>query len=266
MAVEDVASAGPLVERAELLLGAHHRDRPLLLANAWDASSARAVEEAGFDAVATSSRAVAGVLGEADKDVTDPDVVFGWVARIVRGVSVPVTADLEAGYRLDPAELVDRLLTAGAVGCNLEDTDHHGDGVLVDAERQAGYLAEVRAASDASGVHIVLNARVDTFVRHVGDEQQQLAEAVRRAGLYLQAGADCVYPIAMTSAATAASVVSAVPGPVNAIARRGGPSIAELAAAGVRRISLGSGLFQLLDERLRQVVRALAAGTGLDQV
>jgi 2-methylisocitrate lyase-like PEP mutase family enzyme len=255
-----------LASAADALLAAHRRSEPLVLANVWDVASARIVEEAGFSFLATSSRAIAGVLGERDDDSSDPDVIFDLVARIARGVRCPVTADLEAGYRLDSADLVGRLLDAGAVGCNLEDTDHHGGGVLIEVDRQAAFLSDVRAAADAAGVHIVINARVDTFIRRVGDEQEQLAEAIRRGGLYLAAGADCVYPIAVVDRDKIARLIEALPGPVNVLARRGGPRIEELAALGVRRISLASGLHQLASEYLRSAARRLAIGASLDDV
>lgn len=263
------SSAGVLATKAQHLLAAHHAEEPLLLANVWDVASARAVEDAGFGAIATSSHAVADVLGERDDDSLSPDLVFDWVARIAGAVSVPVTADLEAGYRLDPAELVDRLLAAGAVGCNLQDTDHHGAGILVDPGRQADYLAGVRAAADAAGVHVVVNARIDTFIRGVGEGQTQVDDAVGRARRYLDAGADCVYPFMLTSDINRdqlASMIQSVPGPLNAMARRGGFGIGVLASIGVRRISLASGLFRLVDERLRQVATALAGGSELDDL
>jgi 2-methylisocitrate lyase-like PEP mutase family enzyme len=255
-----------LAARANALLAAHHRTSPLVLPNAWDVVSAKAVEAGGFAAVATSSSAVAAALGEKDDDTTDPDLVFDVIARIARAVIAPVSADIQAGYRLPPEEIVDRLLAAGAVGCNLEDTDHHGPGVLVDAGRQADILARVRRAADARGVHLVLNARVDTFIRKVGDADAQLADGTRRALLYLAAGADCVYPIALADPAAISAFVDAVPGPVNIIARRTGPTIPELAALGVRRISLGGGLHQLATAQLQDVVRRLAAGAALGEV
>ena len=180
MAATSAAPSADLASRAEALLAAHHLDRPLLLPNAWDVASARAVEAAGFF-VASSSNAIAAVLGERDDDSSRPDVIFDWLARMARAVSVPLTADVQAGYGLPAKQLVERLLATGAVGCNLEDTDHHGGGgPIVSSERQAEYLAAVRAAADAHGVHLVINARVDTFVRKVGDEAAQLAEAIRR--------------------------------------------------------------------------------------
>jgi len=248
-----------LAARADALLAAHRADAPLLLPNVWDVASAKVVEAAGFPVVATSSRAIAEVLGVADDDSSDPDLVFEHLGRLAASVDRPVTADLEAGYRLAPDELVERMLAAGIVGCNLEDTDHHGDEVLVDAARQAEYLAAVRAAAGAHGVHVVINARIDCFIRHLGDPPAQLAEALRRAERYLAAGADCVYPIALADRAAIASFVSSVPGPVNVTARPGGLSLGELAELGVRRVSLGSGLFNLAREHLRAVLARLGS-------
>jgi 2-methylisocitrate lyase-like PEP mutase family enzyme len=266
--VNDVRLPGQsaLASAAEALLAAHRDPEPLLLANVWDVASARMVEEAGFAFIATSSHAIADVLGERDDDSSDPDLIFDFIARITRAVDRPVSADVQAGYRLDPTDLVGRLLRAGIVGCNLEDTDHHGSGVLVDAERQAAFLAQVRAAAETAGVHLVVNARVDTFVRRVGDEQEQLDEAIRRGRLYLAAGADCVYPIGLADRAAIGRLTEALPGPVNILARRGGPRFDELAMLGVRRISLGAGLHQLAGDHLRTVVRSLTAGASLDEV
>lgn len=259
-------AAERLAGAARLLLAAHDRTTPLLLANVWDVASARIVEAAGFECIATSSHAIADVLGEKDTDSSDPELIFGWITRISRAVTVPVTADLEAGYGLDPAQLVARMLAAGVVGCNLEDTDHHGGGGLVDIDRQASFLAEVRRAAEAAGVHVVVNARTDTYVRGDATPEQRLEDATRRGRLYLEAGADCVYPIGLSDPDQIARLVAAVGGPVNILARRGGPAIDDLAALGVRRISLASGLHGLASARVRQAAEALAAGKPLDQL
>jgi 2-methylisocitrate lyase-like PEP mutase family enzyme len=261
------AGPGPavadLAARAAALLAAHSGDAPLVLPNAWDVASARAVEAAGHF-VATSSNAIAAVIGERDDDSSRPDVIFDWLGRMAGAVSVPLSADVQAGYGLPPDELVDRLLAAGAVGCNLEDTDHHGGGgPLVDADRQAHYLAGVRSAADARGVHVVINARVDTFVRKVGDEAAQLAEALRRGRLYVEAGADCVYPIMAADPAAIRRLATELPGPINVNARRGGLSIAELTGLGVRRISLASGLHQLAMAHVASDLGRLLRGEAL---
>jgi 2-methylisocitrate lyase-like PEP mutase family enzyme len=261
-----VRAPQPLVDRARILLAAHHDAAPLVLPNAWDLPSARAVAAAGFRAVATSSRAIADALGEPDNDSSDPDLLFDLVGRMSRAVDVPLTADLQAGVRLEPDELVDRILGAGVAGCNLEDTDHHGPGTLIEVETQAAFLSAVRGAAEARGIHLVINARVDTFVRRVGDEAEQLAEAIRRGRRYLQAGADCVYPIAAADPAAIRDLVAAIPGPVNIVARAGGLTIPQLAELGVQRISMGAGIHQLVMRDLASRLERLAAGDPLAEI
>src|SRR5215469_3850041 len=125
-----------LADAAERLRALHNRAEPIVLPNAWDAATARAVVQAGFPAVATTSSGVSEALGYDDGEHTPPDEMFSAIRRITRVVEdTPVTADIEAGYGLSPSELARRLLEAGAVGCNLEDTDHSTRG-LRDASAQ----------------------------------------------------------------------------------------------------------------------------------
>ncbi|GIJ23293.1 isocitrate lyase/PEP mutase family protein [Micromonospora lutea] len=245
--------------RAVTLRALHRPGDPLVLPNVWDAGSARAVVDADFPAVATGSAAVAESLGYADGERTPPEEMFAAVRRIARAVAVPVTADLERGYGLRPAELISRLLDAGAVGLNLEDSDPR-TGVVVDIEEQADLLAEVRAAADDAGVAVVVNARVDVFLRPGGEPADQLAEAVRRAQRYLAAGADSVYPILLADPAQLRRFVRAVAAPVNVLARPGTPTLAELAALGVARVSYGSGLYAATRAHTTRLLAAVAAG------
>lgn len=248
-----------LTARAGLLAALHRGERPLLLANAWDAASARVLERAGFPAVATSSSAVAGSLGYPDGEAAPADEMLAAVARIARAVSVPVTADLEAGYGLPAAELVERLLEAGAVGCNLEDSDNRSGG-LVDAERQAERLAEVRAAAKSSGVGLVINARVDVHLHQIGTPQQRLTEALRRARRYLEAGADCVFPIMVSDEESIAELVRGAGGPVNVLYHPGTPSLERLAELGVARVSFGGGLHRATEALLERLAARVLEG------
>jgi 2-methylisocitrate lyase-like PEP mutase family enzyme len=234
-----------LTERAEALRRLHTGPRPLVLPNAWDVASARAVVRAGFPVVATSSGAVAATLGYEDNDSMPVDEAFGVIARIARSVPVPVTADVEAGYRLSPEHLVARLAYAGAVGCNLEDSDHHGGGGLVDAGAHAERLRAVRRAASDAGVELVLNARIDVL-RLEGDPRELFEEAVRRAQLYFEAGADCVFPIRLADDERIGEFVRRVEGPVNVVAA-GAPPLARLAELGVRRISFAGTLMNQLN-------------------
>jgi 2-methylisocitrate lyase-like PEP mutase family enzyme len=232
----------------------------LVLPNAWDAASARAFEAAGFPALATTSGGVAEALGHRDGEHAPVDEVLAAVGRICRAVSVPVTADLEGGYGLDPVHLVHGLLGAGAVGLNLEDTDHRSSAPLVDAEVQAGRLAAVKAAGKARGVDVVLNARVDVHVRRVGPEDGRLAEAVRRGRRYREAGADCVYPIAVDDEDAIRVLVEDTGAPINVMLRPGAPPVSRLAELGVARASFGSGLMRTALEAATS--RATAARDG----
>ncbi|OLZ57617.1 isocitrate lyase/PEP mutase family protein [Amycolatopsis keratiniphila] len=234
----------------------HVAGRPLLLPNAWDADSARLVEAAGFPVVATSSFAVAKVLGYEDGEDAPAEEMFAAAARIARAVSVPVTVDAEGGYGLEAGELAARLAEVGAVGCNYEDTDHVSDGVRP-LEAQAGRVAELR---EAAGDALVINARVDVFLG-ASDERAVLDDAILRAKAYLEAGADCVYPIMVKSPEVLGEFVKAVaPGAVNAAPMPSGPDLSALAALGVARISLGTGLWKSARADLRAKLAELTAG------
>ena len=223
----------------------HHGPTPLVLPNAWDPVSARAIAEAGYPAIATSSGAVARVIGYDDGQLTPPAEMFAAVARIARAVEVPVTADLEAGYGLPPKEFVERVLETGAVGCNLEDSL---DGEMVEVQRQADYLAEVRAVA---GADLVINARIDTFLRN-----RNLEEAIARGRAYRRAGVDCVYPI-VAPLPVLPTLVEEIGGPVNAHAFPDGPTAAELIALGATRISYGTSLHTYTTEALRRLLPQL---------
>lgn len=215
-------------ENAARLRELHRPGDPLLLPNVWDAGSAQMVQEAGFPALATASAAVSAMLGYPDHEGAPAEEMFAAAGRVIRAATVPVTVDAEAGYGLQPAELVERLLAIGAAGCNLEDTYA---GELAAPETQAEYIAAVR---DAAGDALVINARADTFVAQVPDP---VDAAIARGRLYLEAGADCVYPIAAPPDAVP-SLVKGLPGPVNANNFPGTP-LRDLAEMGVARVSYG---------------------------
>jgi 2-methylisocitrate lyase-like PEP mutase family enzyme len=246
---------------ADLLRSLHHGPEPLILPNAWDAATARAVVEAGFPVVATTSVAVAEALGYADGEHTPVDEMFWAIGRIARAVDVPVTADIESGYGLSAEQLVARLLAAGAVGCNLEDTDHtRGGRTLVDVASQVERLAAVKSAARSAGVDIVVNARTDVFL-HPPHTGSPVDEAIRRGKLYLAAGADCFYPIGANDEEAIATLVAAFAAPINAIPGfRGAPSLQRLRALGVRRISFAGRLYRAAQADLQRRLAAIRAG------
>jgi 2-methylisocitrate lyase-like PEP mutase family enzyme len=234
----------------------------LVMANAWDAGSARAFEAAGFPAVATTSGGVAQALGYRDHEDAPPEEMLAAAARIVRAVQVPVTVDLEAGYGLAPEEVVRRVVDVGAVGMNLEDTDHRapeGAPRMRPAEEQAEFLAAVRAAADAAGVDLVLNARVDSFIQRAGTLKEHLTDALHRGRLYREAGADCIYPIILSDEPAITALVEAV-GPVNITMRRNGPlTLARLAALGVRRVTYATSLYRDTMAAVEQMAGEIAS-------
>jgi 2-methylisocitrate lyase-like PEP mutase family enzyme len=238
-----------LERRCDLLRSLHRPGDPLLLPNAWDVATARAVVAAGFPVVATTSGGVAATLGYEEHEGAPGDEMLAAAARIARGVEAPVTIDAEAGYGMEPAELVGALRTAGAAGCNLEDTDHAA-GRLRDPDRHAEWLAAVREAASEDGYGLVINARVDVFLGPFfagagpGTQQALAPEALRRANAYFEAGADCVYPIALWETDALRRFTTEVTGPVNVIRLPQTPSLAELAALGVARVSWATLLYR----------------------
>ena len=239
-----------LQSQCDLLRSLHRPGAPLLLPNAWDVATARAVVAAGFPVVATTSGGVANALGYEDHEGAPGDEMLAAAARIARGVEVPVTVDAEAGYGMEPAALVAALRSAGAAGCNLEDTDH-GAGSLRDPDQHAEWLAAVREAAAADGYPLVINARVDVFLGPFlagaggpGTQEELVDEALRRANAYLEAGVDCVYPIVLWEPDALRRFTSEVAGPVNVVRLPQAPSLAELAELGVARASWGVLLYR----------------------
>jgi 2-methylisocitrate lyase-like PEP mutase family enzyme len=249
-----------LRSRCDLLRSLHTQGEPLLLPNAWDVATARAVVAAGYPVVATTSFGVAESLGYHDHEGAPSDEMFAAAARIARGVDVPVTVDAEAGYGMEPRALVAALRDVGAAGCNLEETDHTA-GAPLDLDERAAWLAAVRAAATADDYGLVINARVDLFLgpylagADPGSQIGLVPEAVERANTYLDAGADSVYPIALWEPDALRLFMSEVEAPVNVSRVPQLSSLEQVAALGVARVSwavfLFLGAMARFDEQLR---------------
>jgi 2-methylisocitrate lyase-like PEP mutase family enzyme len=255
------------IEKAKRLLELHHAAEPLVLVNAWDAASACVVEKAGFAAIATTSAGVANALGYADgQNVPWPEMV-SVVGKIALAVRVPVTADIEAGFAGDLQQLewaLEQLLEAGAVGINLEDAipGQGGHEQLYPLAEQAERIAAVRRIGEKRKIHIVINARTDAFWQKGAEPDAALRNTVERGHAYLKAGADCIFVPGMRKPEHIRSVVGEWKSPVNILAGAGVPSIAELAALGVKRVSFGSGPMRAAMGLLRRIAEeAKAAGT-----
>jgi 2-methylisocitrate lyase-like PEP mutase family enzyme len=234
-------SMASLAEKAEAFRALHHGPRPFVLPNAWDVPSARMFEEAGFPAVATSSAGITTSHGYPDGEEMPRRELMAVVARIAERLSVPLSADIVAGFGGSPAAVaktVERVLDAGAIGINLEDL-HPSHDRLFRLDAQLRRLEAVRRVAAERGVPLFVNARTDAFRHAPGEEAERLREAIRRATAYRDAGADCVYPMGLTDAASIAAFVDTLHCPVNVMIRPGLPPLSELEKLGVKRVSFG---------------------------
>lgn len=232
-----------LSSKAERFRALHHGGAPLALANAWDVASAVIIESAGASAIATTSAGVAWSLGVPDGNLLGRERAVELVARVARAVDAPVTADIEGGFADDAAgvgETVRAVLESGAVGVNIEDVSPSSDDALRPTHEQVERIAAARAAADAFGVALFINARVDSYLRGVGDPSTRLGDTAARASQYLSAGADGIFVPGVVDLPTVGALVAAIPAPLNVLVGPGAPSVHELGRLGVRRVSLGS--------------------------
>jgi 2-methylisocitrate lyase-like PEP mutase family enzyme len=263
---ETARDAAEMERLCERLRSLHVPGRPLLLPNAWDAATARAVAAAGFQAVATTSGGVAATLGYEDHEGAPAAEMLAAAARIVRAVDLPVTVDAEAGYGMEAPHLIAALREAGAAGCNLEDTDH-GTGELRDPGQQVEWLRSVREAASAENYGLVINARIDTYLGPLlsgSDVSQEdlTGDALERARAYVEAGADCVYPIALWEPDALRRFMGESPAPVNVLRTPRVPSLRELAELGVARVSWGGLLHRDATARFEEVLSGIAGEAG----
>jgi 2-methylisocitrate lyase-like PEP mutase family enzyme len=243
----------------------HDRSRILVLPNAWDAMSARVIENAGARAIATTSAGVAFSVGYPDGEAIPRDEMISAIARIARVVTIPVSADIESGFANDArevAETVRRVIDAGAVGINLEDQVHDGTHSLYDLAVAVDRIRAAREAADSAGVPLVINARTDVYLLGIGEPDTRFEHAIRRANAYREAGADCLFLPAVTRRADIERIVPALDGPLNLLAFPGIPAIAELELLGVARLSVGTGLtLGAMSSLKKTVLELLRAGT-----
>src|SRR2546429_2534403 len=247
-----------LREKAEALRRLLAGPRVLVLANAWDAASARLVEAAGFPAIATSSAGVAFALGHPDGERITRAEMLEMVRRIARVVRVPVTADVEAGYGATAeaaAETARGVIAAGAIGLNLEDATDEGS--LLDLTLQVERVRAVREAGAAARVPLVVNARTDAFEVKHWSPAERFTAAVRRANPYRAAGADCVFVPHVSDAETIGRLAREIAGPLNVIAGPPAPPLGQLESLGVRRASLGPRIVQATLGLIRRITAEL---------
>ena len=247
-------------EKAVQFRSLHRGPGVLLLPNAWDVASARIFEEAGFPAIATTSAGIAFSPGYPDGQRISREEMIARVARIVRAVKVPVSADIEAGYGMraeDAARTTRELIEAGAIGMNLEDASDRRDQPLLSLELAVEKIKAVRETGAQLHAPIVLNARTEVYHLPGGNPDADYAEAVRRLVAFRDAGADCVFAPGLKDAATIGRLVKDVACPLNILAVPGTPSIAELEKLGVARVSVGSGFMRATLGLLRRAAEEL---------
>jgi 2-methylisocitrate lyase-like PEP mutase family enzyme len=248
--------------RADEFRALHDAGQPLRLVNVWDLASARVAELAGAPALGTSSFAIAVAHGYPDGEHVPWPIVRDLVARLVDAVDVPVSVDVEAGRGAHPDAVgatVSDVVAAGAVGINLEDSRRDRPGVLFDVEEQCDRLAAARRACDADGVHRFVNARCDVWFGAALEPGAQLDEARERARRYVEAGADGLFLPGLVDVDDLRTMVDAAGVPVNVMLWPGVPPVADLHAAGVRRISQGAASFLQMLGHLEQTTRSYLA-------
>jgi 2-methylisocitrate lyase-like PEP mutase family enzyme len=243
-----------LAEQARVLLQLHRPGDPVVLPTVWDAWSAKLAADAGFAALTVGSHPLADSVGKPDSEGMSFDDVQARVAQITAAVDLPVSVDIESGYGQPAPRLIEGLLGVGAVGLNIEDTVHSEGGRLRSSAEHAELVSQLRSAADAAGVHVVINARTDVFLRQEGDAASRVDLAVARLTEAAQAGADVLYPVGRHDSETLRRLATELPLPINAIAMPDQDDPASFAPLGVARISFGPFLQYALSARANELL------------
>jgi 2-methylisocitrate lyase-like PEP mutase family enzyme len=252
-------------ERARAFRSLHQTGRLLVLPNAWDVITARVFEDCGFPAVGTTSFGIARAHGFRDGDNAALEVTLSMAARMADALSVPLSADIEAGYGETPEEVgrqALRLIAAGVVGFNIEDGQAGAAAPLADPALQCAKIAALKAAGETAAVPVFVNARTDVYWLHTHTGPAALTEALNRAAAYLQAGADGIFIPGLVDRDSIRSAVLAIDAPLNILAGPQTPAPPELDTMGVKRLSLGSGPVRATLSLLRRLGRDLLEGDG----
>ncbi|WP_431234693.1 isocitrate lyase/PEP mutase family protein [Mycolicibacterium psychrotolerans] len=243
-----------LAKHADALLALHQPGNPVVLPTVWDAWSANLAVAAGFAALTVGSHPMADSVGKPDGEGMSFDDVVARVAQITSAVDVPVSVDIESGYAQSAERLIDGLLSAGAVGLNIEDTVHSEGKRLRSSAEHAELVGALRAAADSAGVHVVVNARTDLFLRNDGDDADRVDRAIARLTEAASAGADVLYPVGRHEPETLRRLATELPLPINAIALPESDDPASFGPLGVGRISFGPFWQRALSVRANEIL------------
>lgn len=252
-------------DKAEKFLKYHHDQEILVLVNSWDVGSSKLVEACGYKAIATTSMGIAASLGYPDNQVIQRSEVIKTITGIVKGVQVPVTVDIEAGYGKNLYEIIEsvkKFIATGVVGVNIEDSIDLNP-TLIDEIEFCERLSAIRALSDSLGFHLVINARTDSFYVSSGSTIEKLRESIKRGNKYREAGADCIFVQPVWEKEMISTLVKEIDAPINILLNptmgAGLPlSVNELQDLGVARVSLGSSLMKATLALIKKVADELS--------
>ncbi len=242
------------------MLFLHGRGDLLILPNVWSPIGARILQAKGYPAVATASAAISASMGYEDGEKINRSTLIAIIGRIARSVDVPVTADIEAGYGesiLELEETVRQVIECGVAGVNIEDSLEEG-GPLRPVEEQCRRISAVRRVAEAQGLHLVMNARIDSYLSSsFPNHEDATEEAVRRAKAYSEAGADCIYPIGPGDEQTVRALRNRIESPINILATPGAASLSFMRKIGVNRVSFGPFVFRSCLKRFADIAADL---------
>jgi 2-methylisocitrate lyase-like PEP mutase family enzyme len=245
--------------KADTFLALHRDPKVLVLANVWDIAGTRVFERAGFAALATTSSGIAAARGYPDGEVIPFEEMLGVIADIVGATRLPVTADIETGYSPAIAEAIENVaavIDAGAVGVNIEDADPRTQ-ALFDVGFQVDKIRAIRDRALSMDLHLVINARTDDYLLPGLSGADRFAGAVARGRAYAAAGADCIFVPGVQDRELIARLVTEIDAPINVLAGPATPSVGELEAIGVARLSIGGGAMRAVLALIRDIAAEL---------
>lgn len=244
-------------KKVENFLSLHKDEKMLLLPNIWDPIGARILEAKGFPAVATASAAISSSLGYKDGEKIKFETHLEIIRRIADAVQIPVTADIESGYSTDISGLkknIDLLIDTGAVGINIEDNTGV-EGELRNIDEQCNRISAARETAKNRGVYLVINARTDCFLSKVNKPKSELiAETIKRADAFTEAGADCIYPVGVLDLDTVKTLREEIKSPINILGSAKSVPLKTLQQIGINRVSFGPFIFRSLLKKFSDIV------------
>ncbi|HEY5392116.1 MAG TPA: isocitrate lyase/phosphoenolpyruvate mutase family protein [Hanamia sp.] len=256
--------------KALLLHELHHNGKMLVLPNIWDPLGAALLESLEYPAIATASASIAFTNGYIDGENMPFNEVVIQLNKIVKSVNIPVTADIESGYANSDAEFrknIEMIINSGVVGINIEDTNKQS-GALFPIEIQCQRIGLIRNISEAMGTSLFINARTDVYIKgndFITDEEK-FEETLKRGKAYMDAGADCIFPIVMKQKKDIQNLISNLQCPTNILALPGVPDLKILNEIGVARVSLGPGFLKIALQAMKKLALKLKSHEGMDKI